>query len=347
MVRIRFFASLLSLLCIIQMCLAGRIQRDASSTEESTEIAWTADEIEKYNAVAYHDLGLKEALRGGVSFETFMNLYKTIQTVRELPPIQSYTAYCDVLDPDLFDNKLPPPADDDEYFQQLMISLGRSLPEEWNPHYKNLICPYIRNPKFDEDYAKSVGITRHQYHKMQDIRRRNNDTSNAGLVSVGRKLCKVLQESEIIAKISKLPEELSPADQVTAVRFLETANTEAKFRDACSFIGEIVSSVHQAEALNIPVALYDKIVVIRKGSVNELEIWKQVEAWLNICIAIDESDGVLNKTYPEEAFISLGGEREFVTMIRKVDYVKNSKKIGRWRKACEFLSKNEVDAEEQ
>lgn len=46
------------------------------------------------------------------------------------------------------------------------------------------MCTYVRNPEYDEEYAKSLELDRIQYHQFQDIQRRNSDNSIAGRVAV-------------------------------------------------------------------------------------------------------------------------------------------------------------------
>lgn len=46
------------------------------------------------------------------------------------------------------------------------------------------MCTYVRNPEYDEEYARSLELDRIQYHQFQDIRRRNSDNSIAGRVTV-------------------------------------------------------------------------------------------------------------------------------------------------------------------
>lgn len=121
--------------------------------------------------------------------------------------------------------------------------------------------------------------------------------------------------------------------------------------NVCNFLDETISPVEQAEALGISVDLYNKFVVIRKENGDYLEVWNQIRSWVrllswydiigetysyssvyqtSICKAIDESDGVSNKTYADEVVIGLSQEQEFLALISKADSVKNSKKIGRW-----------------
>lgn len=52
-------------------------------------------------------------------------------------------------------------------------------------------------------------------------------------------------------------------------------------RNVCDILGESVNVAQQAEALKIPVALYNKIVVIRKENANNLEFSNQIKGWVS------------------------------------------------------------------
>lgn len=336
--------------------MAGRIYRESDSkkmSEESNESKDTkgskgsrTTENEQINALNYTVDHVQIASDSGITFELHGKLMKTIEATRGQTLPQKAAAYCTILDPDDSVHNLTLPSAEDRYFKKLE-QICQTLPEfSFNLFTKNIICPFIRNPDYDEEYAKSLGLARHQYHQFQDIRRRNNDTSISGRVSVARKLCKVFQEPEIIADLLRSPTELSD-EQLTQFNefavLARTANESTRagaFKNICSFLNETVSPLEQAQALRIPIDLYNRIVVIRKERGDCFTLDDRIANVRSICREINHADGIFNKSIPNDTGISFDQQLNVDFIIANAQLAKNNEKITFLRNACVSLNES-------
>lgn len=338
----------LVVLCIIQMCMSGRIHYE-------DDITLDHDEIEQIKAMNLTDEQLQTVRSLGISFELYGKLIEAKESTSGLPHFQRISAACAILDPDEpGDNfTIPPDGPSDGYLEKLDWIKNHIRLNESIPFAKKYICPFIRHPGYNEEYANSLGLARYQYHYFVDIQRRSNVTSPAIRAAGARKLCKVYQEFDIIAEIPKAPTELSQ-DQLHNFSELEeefnTANDSTRaiaLVNICNFLNESVIPSDQAHALRIPVDLYKKIVAIRKEYANDLPIDNRINPVVirPICKEINRSDGVFDITVPEVSHLGSSQLKEVIAIINRARYAENAKKITYYRRACVFLNESYSDQE--